>query len=220
MQFISSELNRKLRGDQFMTNQPYFKKKGLTIKDLVITGIFSAIYLVFTFLGGILFAPNPVLTFYTPIGMALLCGPVFLLLVAKVPKYGPVTILGIIIGIILFATGMHWAFGLGFMIMGVLADIVLILGKHKSPAVSIIAYMVYSLGSIGTYAIFFMDPASWSETMIRYGTPESYTETMANSVFTGLLPVIIVGTLLAALVSGLIGRKMLKKQFEKAGITA
>ena len=38
-------------------------KKGLTVKDLVTTGIFSALFLVFALVGGIFFAPNPVLTF-------------------------------------------------------------------------------------------------------------------------------------------------------------
>lgn len=38
-------------------------KKGLTVKDLVTVGIFSALFLVFALVGGIFFAPNPVLTF-------------------------------------------------------------------------------------------------------------------------------------------------------------
>ena len=55
-------------------------KKGLTVKDLVTVGIFSALFLVFALVGGIFFAPNPVLTFYMPVGSALLCGPVYLLM--------------------------------------------------------------------------------------------------------------------------------------------
>ena len=93
-------------------------KKGLTVKDLVTTGIFSAIFFVFTLIGGLPFAPNPVLTFYMPMGAALLCGPIYLLMVAKVQKRWSVTILGIIMGIIWFATGMHWAFSLGYIAWG------------------------------------------------------------------------------------------------------
>lgn len=96
-----------------MSNQINPAKKSLTIKDLVTTGIFSAIFLVFTMIGGIFFAPNPVLTFYMPMGAALLCGPVYLLMIAKVQKRWSVTILGIVMGIIWFVTGMHWAFSLG-----------------------------------------------------------------------------------------------------------
>ena len=46
-------------------------KKGLTVKDLVTVGIFSALFLVFALIGGIFFAPNPVLTFYMPVGSAM-----------------------------------------------------------------------------------------------------------------------------------------------------
>ena len=56
-----------------MSNQANSLKKGLTVKDLVTTGIFSAIFFVFTLIGGLPFAPNPVLTFYMPMGAALLC---------------------------------------------------------------------------------------------------------------------------------------------------
>lgn len=81
-----------------MSNQVNSLKKGLTVKDLVTTGIFSAIFFVFTLVGGLPFAPNPVLTFYMPMGAALLCGPIYLLMVAKVQKRWSVTILGIIMG--------------------------------------------------------------------------------------------------------------------------
>ena len=66
-----------------MSNQVNSLKKGLTVKDLVTTGIFSAIFFVFTLVGGLPFAPNPVLTFYMPMGAALLCGPIYLLMVAN-----------------------------------------------------------------------------------------------------------------------------------------
>ena len=49
-----------------MSNQVNSLKKGLTVKYLVTTGIFSAIFFVFTLIGGLPFAPNPVLTFYMP----------------------------------------------------------------------------------------------------------------------------------------------------------
>jgi len=49
-----------------MNNQPKLECNGLTVKDLVTTGIFSAIFFIFTMFGGVFFAVNPVLTFYMP----------------------------------------------------------------------------------------------------------------------------------------------------------
>jgi len=66
-----------------MSNQANSLNKGLTVKDLVTTGIFTALVFVFVLVGGIFFAPNPVLTFFMPAGSGLLAGPVFLLMIAK-----------------------------------------------------------------------------------------------------------------------------------------
>ena len=102
----------------------YLNKKGLTVKDLVTIGIFTALFFVFELIGSLPFAPNPALTFYQPFGIALLCGPVYLLMVAKVPKRGGIVILGIINGIVWYVLGMHWAMDLGYVVMGIVAEIV------------------------------------------------------------------------------------------------
>lgn len=203
-----------------MSNQINPAKKSLTIKDLVTTGIFSAIFLVFTMIGGIFFAPNPVLTFYMPMGAALLCGPVYLLMIAKVQKRWSVTILGIIMGIIWFVTGMHWAFSLGYIGMGMIADLVAGAGDYRNKAVNLLSYMLMSLGGVYTYVVFFIDPQGWASTMLENGTEQSYIDTMSASAPSWLLAVIMIGTLAIAAFSGWIGGKLLKKQFEKAGITA
>ena len=114
-----------------MSNQETVRK-GLSVKDLVTTGIFTALLFVFTMVGGVFFATNPVLTFYMPAGSALLCGPIYLLMVAKVQKRWSLTIMGVLIGIVWFVTGMHWAFTLGYIIMSIVADFVAGAGQYKS----------------------------------------------------------------------------------------
>ena len=203
-----------------MNNQTKVTTVGLSVKDLVTTGIFTALFFVFTLVGGIFFAPNPVLTFYMPIGSALLCGPIYLLMVAKVQKRWSVTILGILMGIIMFAAGMHWAYSLGFILMGIIADLVAGLGQNRSKKVNIISYMLLCLGGTGSYLVFFADPGSWAKTMLGNGTEQGYIDTMQETGNTWILTIMIVGTLAAAAASAFAGYKMLKKQFEKAGITA
>ena len=66
-----------------MSNQVNSMNKGLTVKDLVTTGIFTALLFVFVLVGGVFFATNPVLTFFMPAGGGLLAGPIYLLLIAK-----------------------------------------------------------------------------------------------------------------------------------------
>ena len=49
----------------------YLNKKGLTVKDLVTIGIFTALFFVFEIIGSLPFAPNPALTFYQPFGIGI-----------------------------------------------------------------------------------------------------------------------------------------------------
>lgn len=194
-------------------------KKGLSVKDLVTVGIFSALFLVFALVGGIFFAPNPVLTFYMPVGSALLCGPIYLLMLAKVKKRWAVSILGAILCIVWFVTGMHWAMALGYLVMGVAADFVAGAGEYKSKMMNSVSYIVISLGGTASYLVFFVNPDGWAKTMLGNGTEQSYIDTMRETGSVWIMLVMLVGTVLAAAVSAFVGCKMLRKQFEKSGIT-
>lgn len=194
-------------------------KKGLSVKDLVTVGIFSALFLVFALVGGIFFAPNPVLTFYMPVGSALLCGPVYLLMLAKVKKRWAVSILGAILCIVWFVTGMHWAMALGYLVMGVAADFVAGAGEYKSKMMNSVSYIVISLGGTASYLVFFANPDGWAKTMLGNGTEQSYIDTMRETGSVWIMLVMLVGTVLAAAVIAFVGCKMLRKQFEKSGIT-
>ena len=201
-----------------MNDQNGFEKKGLSVKDLVTTGIFSALMFVFTMIGGSVFAANPVLTFYMPMGCALLCGPVYLLMVAKIRKRWSITIVGIIMGLVFFVTGMHWSMALGNIAMGIIADCIAGLGGYANKKINALSYMALMLANTYTYLIFFIDPAGWTQAMLKKGTDASYIKTMSASAAGWMPAVIIGGTLLAAAFSAWAGGQMLKKQFEKAGL--
>ena len=194
-------------------------KKGLTVKDLVTVGIFTALFLVFALVGGIFFAPNPVLTFYMPIGSALLCGPVYLLMLAKVQKRWAVAILGAILCIVWFVTGMHWAMALGYLVMGVIADLAAGSGNYQSRKINSLSYILLSLGGTASYLVFFANPDGWARTMLGNGTEQSYIDAMRSAGSAWILIVMLAGTVLAAALSAFVGCKMLNSQFEKAGIT-
>lgn len=202
-----------------MSNQVTSVKE-LSVKDLVTTGIFAAIYTALLFLGGVFFASNPVLTFLMPLGCALLPGPVFLLLLAKVPKRGAVSLIGILLGIIMFVTGMHWGMAGAFVFLGIAGDFIAGTGQYKNLKLNIFSYVLFTLSTVVTYAIFFLDRDRYLAYMLQQGTDPSYFETMVAMAQNWMLPGIIIGTVLCALISAFVGKKLLKKQFEKAGIGA
>lgn len=62
-------------------------KKGLSVRDLITTGILAALYMVCAMIGEAIFGFFPVLTFLCPLSIALLCGPVYMLIWPPVRKH-------------------------------------------------------------------------------------------------------------------------------------
>lgn len=202
-------------------------ERGLTARDLVTTGIFTALYLVFMMVGGMPFAPNPLLTFWMPAAVALLTGPVYLLLIAKVPKHGPLVVLGVVEGLILFVTGMYWGWAVACVLLGVVADIVASIGRFRSKALNLLAFVVYSLSPMGSYLMLWLDPEAYGSYLVGRATdPESvktltvYMDTMRSAATDWMLPAMILAAVVCAVASGLLGLRLLRRQFEKAGVTA
>ena len=194
------------------------KENKLQVKDLIMIGVFSALYFVLNMVGGMPFAMNPILTFYQPIGSAFLSGIIFMFLIAKAPKRGTITILAVIMCILRFATGMHWAMGVGTLIAGIIAEIIAGSKNYKNKTMNMLSFGIFALGDIGTFLVYFINPESWSNAMIKKGTDISYIESMNAAAANWMIYVIVIGTFLVALLSAWIGMKLLKKQFEKAGI--
>ena len=187
-----------------MSNQVNSMNKGLTVKDLVTTGIFTALLFVFVLVGGVFFATNPVLTFFMPAGGGLLAGPIYLLLIAKVHKRWSLSIMGVIMGIIWFVTGMHWAFALGYMIMAIVADFVAGAGQYKSKKLNSLSYILFSLGGTGSYIVFFVDPNGWAQTMLGNGTEQSYIDTMQATANTGILIAMFAAVIITSAISAFV----------------
>lgn len=84
------------------------KSQKLQTRDFISVGIFSLIYAAVAFIIGGIAQMTPITFPFMPMIVALFTGTVFMLYIAKIPKRGAITILGIISGILLFITGMFW----------------------------------------------------------------------------------------------------------------
>ena len=109
---------------------------------------------------------------------------------------------------------------LGYVVMGIVAEIVAGVKGYRNIKWNIASFSLFCLGPAGVFLVYFADPAAWAETMLNNGTSQEYIDMMTASAPAGMLPVILLGTIVLGIISGLVGKKLLKKQFEKAGITA
>ncbi len=196
------------------------EKKGLTAKDLIVTGVFSVLLLFAAMITGGPFAAIPTLTFYFPIGAAVLAGPIFMLLVAKVPKQGALVIVGALMCALGTLTGMHWGMNFGFLICAILAGFIGGYGQFQNKVLNLLAYIVYCFGPMGTYFVFFFNRESWISFMLKKGTEQEYIDKMSAVASGRIIVIMVVGTILVATLSGLLGLRLMRKQFKKAGIAA
>ena len=110
------------------------KSRHLTIPDLITIGVFTALYFVLVAVAT-LFSSVALMGFgmiLLPAVAALICGCVYMLLVAKVGKFGAISVMGIVVGLFLFVSG-HFILSLAASIVfPVIADAIARAGDYRS----------------------------------------------------------------------------------------
>ena len=109
------------------------QKKGMTGKDIITVGIFSAIYFVINFAFMLLSGLHPLLWILMPGLIAVFAGIPFLMMCTKVPKTGAVVLMGFITALIYFVTGQFTVVILiAFAVSCILAELCRICSHYRS----------------------------------------------------------------------------------------
>ena len=190
--------------------------KKLQAKDLINVGIFTAIYFVIFFAGMMLgYIPIfiPLLGLICPI----LCGIPFMLYLTKIKKFGMVTLTGIILGLLNLLIGAGVLVLIFGVVFGLLGDLVLWIGKYKSWKCTLLGNGGFSLWIMGYVSRMFLTRTEFFEFLANnYG--EEYTATLASYTPNWMFPVLFVVTFIGGILGALLGKAVLKKHFERAGI--
>ncbi len=188
----------------------------LQAKDLINVGIYTAIYaLITSVLAFLSLMPifYPLLTVICPIAGGI---PLMLFL-TKTKKFGMITIMGALMGIIMLLTGMGYFCiftGVGF---GLLAELILKSGGYASAKKSVLTSGVFSMWYIGNYITFFITRESrYQDIAAGYGT--EYADALFSYFPNWMFIVLLASCFVSGLVGGLLGKALLKKHFQKAGI--
>ncbi|MFV0362438.1 MAG: MptD family putative ECF transporter S component [Suipraeoptans sp.] len=192
----------------------------LATRDFIAIGIYSVIYAVLAFAIGGITQMTPVTFPFMPMTIALVNGTVFMLFVAKIPKKGALTILGIITGILTFIVGMFWMMAIGFILLGALADVVCSRKNYKSFKMNLIGYSLLGLAPMGGYVPILAMPEQFKSFMEGSSGDMSAYMNVVDKIGSAWwpIPLMFLGTILCAVIGGLIGKKLMKKHFKKAGI--
>lgn len=191
----------------------------LKVSDLISIGVYTAIYFILVTIATFASAMLPGLSnVFLPALAALISGTVYMLMVAKVQKFGAISIMGIVMGIFFFVSGHFILSFAANVVFGVLADFVASKGNYKSKKLIMASYILFSYGLTGPILpLWFMKDAYMANLETR-GKSAEYIANVFNYITTGSFFICIISILVCAIIGGIFGMKMVKKHFVKAGI--
>lgn len=189
----------------------------LQAKDLINIGLFTVLYFV---LGCCVAIPIGFVPIFLPILGALwtlITGIPFMLFAVRVKKFGMVTIMAVLSGLLMGLTGMGFWGVLTGAVFGLLGDLVMKSGGYQSVKKTILGYGVFSLWMVGTYIpMYFMVEQSRADFAKSFG--DEYADKVMSVMPMWSIVLVIAAIFLFALLGGLLGKAILKKHFAKAGI--
>lgn len=188
----------------------------LSISDMITIAIFTVIMFIIVFAVGMI-GYIPVLMVGLPVIEAIICGIPFMLFLTKVKKFGMITILSIIMGLIFFATGHTWMPIIFFTIFGLIADFIFKKGEYSSVKHAFISYATFCLAIMGNMIPFIIMRDYYRQHLLS-SMGEEYTNFVMMYVQDWVMILLFIFTFIAGLIGAYIGRLILKKHFEKAGI--
>ena len=182
--------------------------KVLKGRDLINIGIFTAIYFVIQFVFMLCGGIHPALWVFMPALDGLFAGIPFMLMCAKVQKPGAVVIMGLIVALIYFATGMFTPLILAMMAAScVVAEVIRAVARYRSFLGNAVAYAVFGLGMCGSPLPLWVFHDSFD-----------YLASLDALSTTPMLIAMFAVTIVAGLAGAYIARCLFKKHFEKAGL--
>jgi energy-coupling factor transport system substrate-specific component len=155
---------------------------------------------------------------FLPAVAALLSGSVYMLLAAKVHKFGAITLMGIVMSLYFFISGHFVLSFVPNLVCGVAADLVAKWGNYKDKKHILLSYIVFSFGLTGPVLPMWFMQAQYIANLQARGKSEAYISAMFQHMTLPTFAVCVVAILVCSLLGGWFGQKMVKKHFEKAGI--
>lgn len=190
-------------------------KKKMNTKDYIFAGAFAALYIVILLASVMLFGLNPIIYLMTPLIAGIILGPVFILYISKVPKKGAIFILAILTGLVMSSYSIIPL--VIAVIVGILAELVLSNRMGNIKVKNAIAYSIFNISLVGPFTMLLFARDQFMQTSADY-YGQDYVERISALTPDWILLVLVAFAIVGGLVGALLGHKMNKKHFEKAGI--
>lgn len=192
------------------------KTNKLRTKDLIIAGAFAALYVVVLFITVSAFGLVPILYIMAPFFMAIILGPIYMLYVTKVPKTGAILILAVLVGLVTCVGGMWFAL-VWSVILGLAAELIARAGKYRLKRLYCISYCLVACTNMGPFwSVVLAKDTFLASCVTYYG--EEYAAAVDALTPSWIVLVLLAIALIGSVIGGVLGNRLLKKHFEKAGV--
>ena len=194
------------------------KSKKLKAKDFITVGIFTAILFVIEFLLGMLGYIHPYIVASYVIIMPLVSGIPMMLFYTKVEKFGMITIVSVLLAIIMFVGGMGYLGAPLIIISGLVADFIAKSGNYKSFKKTVLSFGVSNLWICSNYFPILVTAESYRQDLIDGGFSAEYANNLFAAINVKTIGILVVLCFVFGCIGAVIGKAVVKKHFEKAGI--
>ena len=187
-------------------------------KDFITVGIFTAILIVVEFLCGMLGYIHPYIVASYVVMIPLVGAIPMMLFYTKVEKFGMITIMSVLIAIIMFVLGMGYLGAPLIVAAGVISDLIAKSGKYKSFKKTILSYGVFCLWICANYFPVIVTADSYRTDLLDGGYSAEYCDDLFRAINEKTIAVLLILCFVFGCIGAVIGKKVVKKHFEKAGI--
>ena len=184
-------------------------------RDFINIGIYTAIYFVIVMvlaMTGLI----PIFLVLLSSMIGIIGGIPFMLFLTKVKKPGMILIMSTIMGILMFITGMTWMPIPFSIVTGLIAEFIYFSGKYKSMRSAILTAGIFPLWACGNYLPLFFQREQYFASRTNYG--QKYADAVMRYTPNWMFLILLAATLVCGIIGGFIGKALLKKHFERAGI--
>ena len=186
-------------------------------KSILTTLFFAVLYFLCMGIGVLLgnFLDQTGNMFYAPAFTALVGGSIYMILLAKVPRFGAITSIGLVISLFFLASKHGAGAFLPGIICGLAADTIAHLGHYKDKVKNLLSFLVFAFGTTGPILLMWLTPQSYIATLVARGKSREYIDRIMVAPNPGTVLLFIASIVIGALVGALIGQALSKKLAQK-----
>ena len=190
----------------------------LKAKDFITICLFTALLFVVEFACGMLGFIHPYVVASYVILIPLVGAIPMMLFYTKIEKFGMLTIMSVLLAIIMFVTGMGYLGAPLIIASGVIADLIARSGKYKSFKKTVLSHGVFCLWICANYFPVVVTADSYREGLLESGYTAEYCDALFAAINPATIGVLLVLCFVFGCVGAFLGKAVVKKHFEKAGI--